>query len=287
MKTVRALWDLMRLEHGFMLFIAVLIGSLIAQKGIPPGNKLVFAFLTPMLLEASTFALNDYFDFELDKRNERTDRPLVRGDLQPRTALYIFSILFPLGIIASLFVNWTCFIIATVTGFLSILYDVWMKKIKLLGNFYIAYIMAIPFIFGGTVVSTYIPPIVILLAIIAFLTGVGREIMKDVMDFEGDKASGVKSFPRYLGIRKSNLIAALFYIIAVAISPLPFLIQIGEAYYLDFYYLSIVIVTDVMLLYTSAKLISKRTVDMKFHRKFTLIAIFIGLLAFLIGAFFG
>lgn len=286
MKTVRALWDLMRLEHGIMLFIAVLIGSLIAQQGIPPVKKLVFAFLTPLLLEASTFALNDYFDFEVDKRNERTDRPLVRGDLQPKTALYIFFILFPLGILASIFVNWTCFLIATVTGFLSILYDVWMKKIKLLGNFYIAYIMAIPFIFGGTVVSPQIPPIVIFLAIIAFLTGVGREVMKDVMDYEGDKASGVKSFPQYIGIKNSNLLSAVFYVTAVILSFVPFLANISEAYYLNFYYLGIVLVTDVMLLYTVTRLISNKSIDMKFLRKFTLVAIFIGLIAFLVGAFF-
>lgn len=287
MKTAKALWDLMRLEHGFMLFIAVLIGALIGQQGLPPADKLIFAFFTPMFLEASTFSLNDYFDFEVDRRNERLDRPLVRGDLEPRTALYVFFILFPLGILAAWFVNWVCFLIATITGFLSIVYDVWMKKVKLLGNFYIAYIMAIPFIFGGTAVSTNIPPIVILLSIIAFLTGVGREIMKDIMDFEGDKARRVKSFPKYLGIRKSGLLAAFFYVIAVAISPIPFLFHIGGGYYLNYYYLGIVLITDVILLYTSAKLSFEREVDFKFYRKLTLIAIFIGLIAFLVGAFVG
>ena len=67
-----------------------------------------------------------------------------------------------------------------------------MKKVKLVGNFYIAYVMAIPFIFGGVSVlqtNTYffqINPIIYVIALIAFLTGSGREIMKDVQDFEGD-----------------------------------------------------------------------------------------------------
>ncbi len=287
MKTARALWDLMRLEHGVMLFIAVLIGALIVQRSIPPLDKFIFAFLTPMFLEASTFALNDYFDFEVDKKNERLDRPLVRGDLEPRVALYIFIVLFPLGIVSAIFVNFTCFIIATITALLSILYDVWLKEVKVLGNFYIAYIMAIPFIFGGTVVSKTIPPIVIIVALIAFLTGVGREIMKDIMDFEGDKERGVKSFPHYLGIRKSNFIAAFFYLIAVGISPIPFLMQIGDVYYYNFYYLAIVLITDIMLVYTSLWLIFDDSADINFHRKFTLAAIFIGLVAFLVGAFVG
>ena len=285
MKQLKALWELMRLEHGIMLFLAILVGALITQKGLPPIDKLIFAFLTAMFLEASTFALNDYFDLEIDKKNKRYDRPLAREDLKPKTALYLFYILFPLGILASWMVNTTCFIIATITAFLSIIYDVKMKKTKLLGNFYIAYIMAIPFVFGGTVMSTNIPFIIYLLAAIAFLAGSGREIMKDVMDYEGDKEKGVKSFPKYIGTHNSNIVAAFFYIVAIAISLIPFFILIDEAYHLDYCYLAVVSITDVMLLYTSVNLIFKQEVNMKFHRKFTLVAIFIGLLAFLIGAF--
>lgn len=287
MRRLGALCDLMRLDHGFMLFIAVMVGAIIAQEGIPSLQNLILAFITPMFLEASTFALNDYFDLEMDKANNRMDRPLVRGDLKPRTALYVFFILFPLGIAASTLVNEACFLIATVTGFLSILYDSWMKKIKLLGNFYIAYIMAIPFIFGGTVVSTQIPLIVIILAVIAFLTGVGREIMKDIMDFEGDRKSGVRSFPGAIGIAKSKIIAGFFYVAAVGVSPIPFFMKVGKMYYFNYLYLGIVLITDFMLLYTSTSLFFGDEIDIKFHRKLTLIAIFTGLIAFLTGTFAG
>lgn len=270
-----------------MLFMAVLIGAFIAKQSVPSGPKLLFAFLTPMLLEASTFALNDYFDYEVDVKNERTDRPLVRGDLDRDTALYISLVLFPLGILASVFVNWTCFFIALLTGILSVLYDAWMKKIKLLGNFYIAYIMAIPFVFGGTVVSPDLSPIVLFLSLIAFLTGVGREIMKDIMDFRGDKEEGVKSFPSSIGVSKSKSFAALFYIVAISLSPLPFLFEIGGVYHMNYVYLGIVLVTDVMLSYTSLNMFLGEDLDLGFHRKFTLAAIFIGLLAFLVGAVVG
>jgi len=298
MRKLKAIWELMRLEHGLMLFIAVLIGSVIAQKmlytGFPPVDKLILTFLTVLFLEASTFALNDYYDLEIDKKNKRLDRPLVRGDIAPKTALYLFFVLFPLGILSSFFVNFTCFIIALVTAVFAILYDVKMKKIKLLGNFYIAYAMAIPFIFGGaavleknTLTFFAIPPVVFIIALIAFFAGVGREIMKDVMDFEGDRKRGVKSFPSYVGIRASNVLSAIFYIIAIALSFIPFFMESYGFYYRNMYYLSIVLVTDTMLLSTSLQLIFKKQVDMKFYRMFTLVAIFVGLLAFLIGVFTG
>jgi len=280
----------MRLEHGVMIALGILVGSLVALKGdgFPPFDKFILTFLTALFLEASTFALNDYYDLEIDRKNNRVDRPLVRGDLQPKSALYLFSVFFPLGLICSFFVNIACFVIALITALLAVLYDKKMKKMKLIGNFYIAYVMAIPFIFGGAAVITNetlffeIDPSIYIIALIAFIAGSGREIMKDVMDFEGDKVKGVKSFPKYIGVRKSNIIAAFFYIIAVVLSLIPFFNENFELYYLNYYYLTIVFITDTMLLSTSLHLIFKKEPRLGIYRKFSFYAIFIGLLAFLI-----
>ena len=97
-----------------------------------------------------------------------------------------------------------------------------------------------------------------IIALIAFLTGSGREIMKDVMDFEGDKEKGVKSFPKYIGTRWSNILAAFFYIIAIALSFFPFFMERFEIYYLNYSYLALVFITDTMLLSTSIHLIIKK-----------------------------
>jgi 4-hydroxybenzoate polyprenyltransferase len=107
------------------------------------------------------------------------------------------------------------------------------------------------------------------------------------MDYEGDTKKGVKSFPRYIGVRASNSVAAVFYILAIALSFFPFFMKSFGFYYQNMYYLSFVFVTDILLLSTSLQLIFKKQVDMKFYRTFTLVAIFFGLLAFLIGAFAG
>ena len=289
MKKLRAIWELMRLEHGIMIAIAVLIGYLVALGGesLPSFEIFILTFFTVLFIEASNFALNDYYDIEIDKKNRRKDRPLVRGDLSRETALYLFVVLFPLGIICSFFVNLTCFIIALITGLLGIFYDVSLKKIKILGNFYIAYAMAIPFVFGAAAMiqdgSLFfdVPFVIYILAFIAFLTGVGREIMKDVMDFDGDRAKGVRSFPFYLGVRGSNILAAVFYLSAICLSFLPFFMERFELYYFNYFYLSLIFLTDTMLLSTSFQLIFKKKPHVSLYRKFTLIAIFVGLLAFL------
>ena len=140
MKKFKAIWELMRLEHGVMIGIAIIVGALIASKSFPDYGIFFITFLMALFLEGSTFALNDYFDLEIDKKNKRKDRPLVRGDISPKSALLIFIILFPLGIVFSYFINFTCFIIALITAIFAIFYDVYLKKMKLLGNFFIALI---------------------------------------------------------------------------------------------------------------------------------------------------
>jgi len=217
----------------------------------------------------------------------------VRGDLSKNSALYLFIILFPLGILSSYFVNMTCFIIALITAIFAIFYDMILKKIKLLGNFFIAYVMAIPFVFGAAAVlsgnyfSLNLSPAVLIVATIAFLAGAGREIMKDVMDYKGDKEEGVKSFPKYVGIRNSNIIASIFYFLAVLFSFIPFLFDEYNFYYLNYFYLLIVSLTDILLIIVIIKLLFDQNINFKFYRKFSLVALFIGLIAFLVGAFTG
>ncbi|MDG6218207.1 MAG: UbiA family prenyltransferase [Candidatus Thermoplasmatota archaeon] len=300
MKKIQAIWELMRLEHGVMLALAIFIGSIISLQASNelsiegfPFEQFVLVFLVALFLEASTFALNDYFDLPIDKANKRIDRPLARGDIDPSVAVAIFFVFFPLGIICSFFVNMTCFIIAVITGLFAILYDVFLKKIKLLGNFYIAYVMAIPFVFGAAAVEPSdavllsLNPGVIIISLIAFLAGSGREIMKDVMDFEGDMIQGVKSFPKYIGFQWSKRVASIFYLVAVILSFLPFLQPAYGIYYRNFVYLGLVFFTDVLLVFTSAQLLFNEKIDLPKYRKITLLAIFLGLLSFLLGAFIG
>lgn len=286
MGKLRSLWELMRLEHGVMIALAIIIGAVISGQGLPSFEKGLLAFLTALFLEAATFSLNDYFDLEVDIKNKRFDRPLARGDLQPRTALFVYLFLLPCGLITSYLVNITCFIIAVSNAFIATLYDVKLKEIKIISNFYIAFVMAIPFIFGALAVSPHISPIIIVIATIAFFSGAAREIMKDVMDLEGDIERHIRSFAFYFGKQKANQIASFLYTITVLMSLIPYLAPLEKAYYHDYSYLALVLITDFILIYVSVTLFGRHdTNSMKKMRRLSLIALFIGLIAFLVGAF--
>jgi len=282
---LKAVWELTRLDHGFMLALAILIGAVISDKSFYDQYiKLIFAFLTALFLEASTFSLNDYLDLEIDRKNRRADRPLVRGDLKPRTALLIFLLLFPMGIVSSLLVNFSCFLIAMFTGIFAILYDFKIKKIKYIGNFYIAYTTAIPFIFGSISVSSHIPYAVLVLAVIASIASLGREMMKDIIDIKGDKIGGVKSVPMYIGERKTCILISTLYMLAVLLSFLPFLFFENTTYYFNYTYLIPILVTDSIFVYLSVKHIIEEKPPFERFRRLSLLGMILGLVAFLLGS---
>jgi geranylgeranylglycerol-phosphate geranylgeranyltransferase len=305
MSKAKALWELTRLEHGLMLGVAILIGSLvtIADAGglAPIAPPLALAFLTALFVEASTFALNDYFDFEIDKANGRLDRPLVRGDATKAEALAIFAALFPLGIACSYFVNAACFLIAILTGLLGIAYDAGMKRFKPVGNLYIAYSMAIPFVFGAVATLGHVdfslggikgalwhgsgvPASVYVAAAVAFLAGVGREAMKDAQDADGDRKMGVRSVATMAGERAAGAYACAFYVAAIALAFVPFVNEGFVAYHMNAFYIAPVLATDAMLLYVCASLFKDKP-DYRSLRRLSLAALFVGLLGFLAGAF--
>ena len=91
---VIALWQLTRLEHGIMYGVGVILGALLSADDARTLTLLadpciLLGALVALLVEAGSFALNDYCDFEVDILNSRTDRPLVRGALKRLSLIHI------------------------------------------------------------------------------------------------------------------------------------------------------------------------------------------------------
>ncbi len=106
----------------------------------------------------------------------------------------------------------------------------------------------------------------------AFLSNAGREIAKDVEDVEGDVDR--RTLPRILGTGRASLVAAVFYLTAVALSPVPYLQGI-----FGFPYLLTVAVADAVFIY-SAFLCPR---DAGRAQRISKVAMVLGLIAFLAG----
>ena len=284
MTEVRAIWELTRGEHGLMYGAGVLIGILVGGGNF--GITAVLGFFTAFFIQAGTFALNDYCDLETDIANHRLDRPLVRGALTKELAFGIACIATALGILSSVVLTMlhgglTLFLVALLLAALGILYDIKIKELFAVGNLYIAFTMAVPFIYGGLIAGD-IGEGLLILSFIALLAGLGREVMKDIADIEGDAIRDVRSIARVYGIEEAKKVVTASSLLAVGLSVVPFFLP-STPYYLNPIFIILVSGTDIIFAHTINEL-WKQHVNYEQLRKETLVAIAIGLLAFICGA---
>ncbi|MDO8553360.1 MAG: UbiA family prenyltransferase [Candidatus Micrarchaeota archaeon] len=278
---VKEFLKLTRFEHAIMLAIAVFIGETIVLGHAPDFTLLILlSLLVPVFSEMGSFALNDYLDIETDKINKKKDRPLVSGTISPQFAFNFAWFAIIISIVLSFFINSFAFAIALVFNLLAIAYNYKLKDLPLLGNIYIGLSMAIPFIFGNFVVSDQLNSIAIILALLGFISGLAREIVKSVQDVEGDKkARSSRTLPIIIGEKPATYVAALLYMLFVPLTILPFILGLKQA----LPSILLVGIGDVMVIYMMVSIVSdQQAKTLKKARNLSLLALFIGLVGYLV-----
>ncbi|HDN01453.1 MAG TPA: hypothetical protein ENF42_00595 [Candidatus Bathyarchaeota archaeon] len=273
---------LIRAEHGIAAGIAAVSSILIA--GSSEILDLVAGFTVGFLITSGGFAINDYFDVEVDRINRRLDRPLVTGEIGLRQALSLGLLLNVLGVVASAFLSAYAFMVASLFSIgVSISYGPWLKgrhwSIK---NMVVGLSYFIPCFYGGFVVMPGVERwlSLLILSLTAFLFGLGREIMKDVMDLEGDRLRNVKSFASIYGVSTALKTASTLYILAVLLSFVAY-----ARVFRSLLFAVTIAPVDIAAVYISAKLCQGvDTEDIRRFREWTILIFLFGLFSFLISS---
>ncbi len=264
-----------------MLALAVLIGETVALGNFPDilGTAIIFSLLVPIFSEMASFSLNDYLDMETDRINNRK-RPLITGAISPKFAVYFSALAFIVSTLLAFFINMPAFLLVVVFNILAVFYNWKLKDLPLIGNIYIGLTMAIPFLFGNLVVHPqWLLPVPLALALMAFIAGVAREIVKSVQDMKGDIAGRrSKTLPVVIGEKQSISIACILYALFVPLSFSPFLLGLNP----NIISLSMIAVADgVMLGLILSLLRSPSPKTYKTARNATLIIFATGMIAVL------
>jgi len=227
--------------------ITVMLGLMgVFVGGILGGFHLVsldlfFAMIVVVFMVAGAMALNDYFDMEVDKI-AHLHRPIPSGRLSPKECLRFAYVSFFIASLLSIFINVFSFGIVVFSIGLLVLYEKYFKDIGLAGNIVAAFISSMALIFGGVAVGQAHNALI--LAVMTFLIMLGREILKDVEDIDGDILTRV-TLPMKIG-RKNALYAGCLAIIAtIALIPFPYWWNI-----LSLWYIVIIIPAGMLFVYS-------------------------------------
>jgi geranylgeranylglycerol-phosphate geranylgeranyltransferase len=261
-----------------MMGFAVIVGaSLVSALNF--STNLLFGFITAFTLTGASMAINDYYDKQTDAINE-PNRPIPSGATSPKEAISLALILSLVGFIAASMTNMLCLTVAVIAWVVSMTYVTKGKRTGLPGNFLVSACVVIPFIYGGFVVEKPALPVILFVAI-AFLSNTGREITKGIVDVEGDRSQNVKTIAVIHGEKTAAAASSIFFILAVGLSPLPWLLKLVSNWFLP-----LVFLTDVGLILSSVSLIRDYSrKNAKKIKNLNLIWFIAGLLAFIAGTF--
>lgn len=275
---------LIRLSVSLFGCIGLFVSGFLAEDLKEFQVEYLLAFLIVFFSAAGAFALNDYYDYELDKSNDRLDRPLVLELISRRTALITAIISFFSVIILIAFLNTVAMIFAYISFPLFYLYSVGLKKKLFFKNLLIAYSYLATIFFGSLISDARLEPLIIYFGLMGFIVGFANEIMFDMADVEGDKNLGIKTLSTQFGIKKAALTSIIFYSIIIFLDPLPFFIKIDPRLYLDIYFLILIMIPVISYIFLSRSLFKNQSKENVMRlRNLVFIIMQIGTISYLIG----
>ncbi|MHA1977806.1 MAG: UbiA family prenyltransferase [Candidatus Hodarchaeales archaeon] len=301
----RAIIDLFRFTLGILGSFAVLSAGFIVyvlegrspnfltfffDNGVLEWPGLMLGLFAVMLLTWGNQSVNDLFDVETDIANQRFDRPLARGDLSRNfvkilTFLMFFTAVLIIGALVLIYrITIALFIFTLIFIIIGVGYNFGVKQLGFIGNIWVSLGYVAPLFMGFFMLNPQKPLTIGACGIIlnsTFYMSIGREVIKDIQDYEGDKQQHLNSLAVKYGPRKASIVATIFFCVTILSS-----VMAGVFVYKNLVFWFFDAVFAMLLLVTSYTIFQESTQGGKKARKYTRWSLWVALAAFFFGIFF-
>jgi geranylgeranylglycerol-phosphate geranylgeranyltransferase len=275
---VSGFFEIARIPNCIMMGFAVIVGEFMTLGRAISAYPAMVGFLVGFSLVAGSMATNDILDAEIDRINSPS-RPIPSGRVSKTGAAALAVITLAVGLSLAFALSAVNFLIAILAVSLMLYYNTSGKKTGLPGNAAVSANLAIPFIFGGAVGG--VSSILYVFALIAFLAGMGREVIKGMADIVGDSKRGVRTLAVSRGLRIASRVGAVFFVVAVLLSAIPVMLKM-----VSWLYVPIVLACDLGFLFSTYCIIKDPSPENALRSKNqALVWMLLGLIAFIAGGF--
>ncbi|MEZ0318979.1 MAG: geranylgeranylglycerol-phosphate geranylgeranyltransferase [Pyrobaculum sp.] len=264
-------WRLIRGEHGVLASLAS-AASYIVTGGRELEAALLLAAST-FLAEAALFAHNDVANLEEDRLN-RPGAPLVTGAVSLSAAKAVALGSAVLGAVFAYLLGPAPLLIYLTALALGAAYNAKLKRVPLAGNFVVAFLTSMTYIYGMSAAGKY-SQVLFLLFASSLAANLGRELVKTAMDYEGDLRAGAKTLAALIGPAKTAAAGSYITTASVPLGVLLAYFSTSSGYYA---LAAGAAATSALLLYYSAQALRGRWAA---YRTGTLVAFSVTLVALL------
>ncbi len=255
MKKILNILFLIRFHNLCLGMLAVYVASFLLNINF---NIDVFICMTVVSsVMALGYLMNDYLDIESDKINH-PQRALANYSISCFQFFCIVLLFLIILFFSSINLNQGAqkYLLLMVIPLL-IFYNLFFKKIPLLGNFIVAILLGFIFLFTEIALINSLYNLLTPFYLAAGLSFL-RELIKDAEDQPGDIVSNMRTLPIILGEKKTNFIIIIVTFLLLLLFPIPYFFTMYSIKYL----LLLIIFIEIPLIYSLFLLIkfpSKRT----------------------------
>jgi len=205
---------LLRPSNLVIAFLSIGVASLLAGGTGAQWLAIAAAAVSGALIGSGGMVINDILDVEIDRVN-KPDRVLVTGAVPMDHARLLYMALNAGALAFGFLLPPAAQYIALFSVLFLYVYSSVLKRTVLLGNLAVGFMTGLAFVYGGAAVGNI--DRALLPAVFACLLNVGREIIKDMEDVEGDRMYGAATLPVRFGMNAAAA-AATFFIAAVMLA---------------------------------------------------------------------
>lgn len=289
-KRLKAVIKLIRPPYWLMTGGLSVLTILTLRRGtLEPTDPLTLTLvvLSAICISSGGFAFNDYVDQESDAIVKK-NRPIPSKALAPWEALVAASLLFIIGLAASISINWVCFGIALMDTVLLVAYSKVIKKhAGFLGSFLMGFLIGTSFVYGEAALTEAFTftlwsfPFMKSLSLSFMSMGsIGGNVLRDVLSLEGDKKAGYSTLAAKRGPEFAAKVGAVFFLLNVLGSPIPYFVGA-----VSFAYLIPIIMWDIILVISGISLLKNQDIEtVKKHERLVTRTMILIPIALILGA---
>ncbi|MEW6730728.1 MAG: UbiA-like polyprenyltransferase [Acidobacteriota bacterium] len=205
--------EMIKIEHTLFALPFALLGALLAARGLPPWEKLLWITLCMVGARSAAMAFNRLVDRDYDAANSRTRMRALPAGLLSTRFVWVFTVAASmLFLFSAAMLNYLTLLLAPV-ALASVLCYSYTKRFTSLSHLVLGWCLAIAP--SGAWIAIRgefaLPPL--LLSLVVMLWTAGFDIIYACQDYQFDCQAGLYSIPQRLGISRALWVARLLHLL--------------------------------------------------------------------------
>jgi 4-hydroxybenzoate polyprenyltransferase len=217
LRNLRVTLEMIKWEHSIFALPFALCGAMLAARGLPTTHQLIWIIVAMVAARSAAMAFNRLVDASIDAANPRTrGRALPAGHLTPAfvgTFVIVSSLVF---ILAAAELNRLALWLSPAALAVLLLYS-YTKRYTRWSHLVLGFALGIAPAAAWIAVRGSLDIRILLLTAAVTFWVAGFDVLYACQDLDFDRASGLHSIPRYLGIRRALWVARGFHLIMLAL----------------------------------------------------------------------